>query len=207
MGLARTGWAAALLATGFGTALWACGGSDSTGTGGPDTLEIGDIQMSGDQEVPPAETTGRGTASPTLTGNLLRVTGTFEGLSAPLMEVAGSSAHVHDGPIGQSGPIVFNLVVTPGQDGRSGTFEGEQLLDQNQLRAFQAGRYYVNVHTQAYPGGEIRGQLAQPRPASPLELPNGKRPDTNPGSKLENQPRNIPGKNPPTFPGLPAPTK
>lgn len=203
MGLASRGWAAALLAAGLASALAACGGTDSTGSGGPDTLEMGEVQMTGDQEVPPVTTTATGTAAASVTGNLLRVTGTFEGLSAPLQEVSGSAAHVHDAPAGQSGPVVFNLQVTPGADGRSGTFQGEKLLDDNQMRAFSAGRYYVNVHTVANPSGEIRGQLAKPQPANPLELPDAQQPDVDAGGDgAKDQPKAFP-KTVPPFPGLP----
>lgn len=145
------------LLTGF-VATAACG-VDTTGGREPGESALADIPMSGEAEVPPVQSQGSGTARTSLVANLLRVTGSFRGLTSDLAAVEGSPAHVHDGPAGSAGPIVFDLEVTPGEDRRSGTFDGERLLDQEQLSAFQSGRYYVNVHTAAHPPGELRGQL------------------------------------------------
>ena len=194
MRVASWGWAA-LLATGL-LAVAACGEDDTTGGSGPGTLlELTDVPMSGDQEVPPVQSTASGTASASLTGNLLRVTGSFQGLTSDLMAVQGSAAHVHDGPMGQAGPVVFNLRVTPGADNRSGTFDGEMLLDQNQLAALQAGRYYVNVHTTGNPAGELRGQLAASDEEQPPESL-----DQGPGQPEISPRGNRAAGQPPTFP-------
>lgn len=204
MGRVSRGWAA-LLATGlFGTAV-ACGSDGTTGSG-PDTLELPEVQLTGAEEVPPVQTSATGTATATMTGNLLRVTGSFQGLGSDLTEIAGSSAHVHEAPRGQSGPVVFPLQVTPGPDNRSGTFDGEMLLDESQLQAFADGRYYVNVHTVTNPQGEIRGQLEaapQEEPPNQFELPGGT-PEPN-TDDAKSQPKDFPGLTPPPFPGLPPP--
>ena len=197
------GWAA-LLTAGLAAAAAGCGDDETTGRG-PDSLEMPTIQLTGDQEVPPTTTQATGEASATLTGNLLRVTGSFEGLSSPLQEVEGSAAHVHDAPMGQAGPIVFNVTVMPAADNRSGTFDGEMLLDDAQLRAFRAGRYYVNVHTQMNPSGEIRGQLTD-MPAEtepPVSLSRIPAPPSNvPGDRIPDERPTLPTTNgfPPTTP-------
>jgi hypothetical protein len=36
--------------------------------------------------------------------------------------------------------------------------KGQATLTPEQARDFAAGKWYVNLHTQAHPGGEIRGQ-------------------------------------------------
>jgi hypothetical protein len=69
---------------------------------------------------------------------------------------------VHQAPRDQNGPIVFNLDVTPGDDNRSGTFEGQATLSDAQWQAFKDGELYVNIHTLANPQGALRGQLAPP---------------------------------------------
>lgn len=122
----------------------------------PDSFDFG---LSGAQEVPSVDTTATGQGTATLEGNQLTVDGTFEGLSSDLLEVEGSSAHIHEAAVGENGPIVVNLDVTPGADNRSGTFVGTFDLTDEQVSAFEDGRYYVNVHTDTFPGGEIRGQL------------------------------------------------
>ena len=104
----------------------------------------------------------------TLTGNELSVRGTFSGLSSDLFQVGGedvagnpeSAIHVHTGVAGENGPILRNLTVNPTGDGRSGTFEGEFTLTDEELDSLDG--LYVNLHTENFNGGEIRGQLIQP---------------------------------------------
>lgn len=87
-----------------------------------------------------------------------------------------ANAHIHRGLVGVNGPVVYGLV--DGQQDYSGpvTFgpnisipNSHALLGQNETN-MSAGlgllinttpwNYYVNIHTSAFPGGEIRGQLA-----------------------------------------------
>ncbi len=125
--------------------------------------DVATTQLSGANEVPAVTTSASGTATATLDGDELEVTGTFSGLGSALQEVSGSSIHVHNAPAGQNGPIVFNLIVTVGADGRTGSFTGTQKLNNEQQRAFRDGLLYVNVHTVNYMGGEIRGQFVPPK--------------------------------------------
>ena len=116
-------------------------------------------QLSGTNEAPnPVTTSAAGTATATLDGNDLTVTGGFNGLQSNLMDVSGSSVHVHRGASGTAGPIVFNLTVTS-TDMRNGTFTGSKSLNSDEQEEFRKGLYYVNVHTANNPGGEIRGQF------------------------------------------------
>jgi hypothetical protein len=41
----------------------------------------------------------------------------------------------------------------------SGTIEGRQQLNDQQIADLMAGRYYINIHTAANPNGEVRGQV------------------------------------------------
>ncbi|HLM48033.1 MAG TPA: CHRD domain-containing protein [Myxococcaceae bacterium] len=116
-------------------------------------------QLSGTNEAPnPVTTNASGTATATLDGNDLTVTGAFTGLQSDLMDVAGSSAHVHKGAAGTAGPVVFALTVTS-TDKRNGTFTGTKSLNSEEQTDFRNGLFYVNVHTTTNQGGEIRGQL------------------------------------------------
>lgn len=116
-------------------------------------------QLSGTNEAPnPVTTSAAGTATATLDGNDLVVTGGFNGLQSDLMDVAGSSAHVHKGAAGTAGPVIFALTVTS-TDKRNGTFTGTKSLTSEEQTDFRNGLYYVNVHTTANQGGEIRGQF------------------------------------------------
>ena len=70
--------------------------------------------------------------------------------------LAGEAAHIHQGARGQNGPVSVGLVKS-GANGWS-VPAGARLTDA-QYAAFKAGQLYVNVHTAANKGGEIRGQL------------------------------------------------
>lgn len=96
-----------------------------------------------------------------------------------------TGAHIHTAPAGSNGPIVIDLSnPTPGGGslsnpavvdfglaldadigaGTFGEFNGEALLDSAVFGALTGGigegiALYVNLHTAANPGGEIRGQL------------------------------------------------
>jgi hypothetical protein len=130
---------------------------------GEDKL-VATTQLSGANENPPVTaTSATGTATATLDGDELTVNGTFSNLSSDLQEVSGSAAHVHQAPVGQNGPIVFNLTVTVGADNRTGSYTGTKTLSPDEQDAFKAGEFYVNVHSVNYMGGEIRGQFSSPK--------------------------------------------
>ncbi|MEL6715210.1 MAG: CHRD domain-containing protein, partial [Planctomycetota bacterium] len=86
-----------------------------------------------------------------------------EGLSGPI-----TMAHLHLGAAGTNGPVVVNLTPSIFPDGRRlrtfvlepdlmGPLGGESFVEL--LREIAAGNVYVNVHTAAFPAGEVRGQL------------------------------------------------
>jgi hypothetical protein len=68
-----------------------------------------------------------------------------------------TAAHIHAAPAGVNGPVVVPLVAPT-----SGTSSGCAQVDRALALAILAHpeAYYVNVHTTAYPGGAVRGQLA-----------------------------------------------
>ncbi|MEL7218922.1 MAG: CHRD domain-containing protein [Pseudomonadota bacterium] len=67
-----------------------------------------------------------------------------------------AAAHIHKGKLGENGPPVVTLELM-GEDGDDVCVEvdAKLLKDIDKNRA----RYYVNVHTTAFPAGAIRGQL------------------------------------------------
>jgi hypothetical protein len=83
-----------------------------------------------------------------------------------------TAAHIHRGMKGKNGPPVANLFTGPKKDGKfsgdlamgtltatdlTGDLMGKSLDDLVQI--IKAGDAYVNVHTEANPDGEIRGQI------------------------------------------------
>ena len=108
------------------------------------------VTLSGSEEVPPVSTTARGSGTIRV-GDDMSVSGSFtvSGLS-PI------AAHIHTGARGANGPIAVGFAKTG--DNVWSLPAGAKFTDA-QYKAFQAGETYVNVHTQANKGGEIRGQL------------------------------------------------
>jgi hypothetical protein len=108
------------------------------------------VTLSGSQQVPPVATSGRGEGTVTVADD-----GTVTG-NVRTMGVDGVAAHIHTGARGQNGPVAVGMVKTG--DGTWG-FPAGARLNEAQLAAFRAGNTYVNVHTAANKGGEVRGQL------------------------------------------------
>jgi len=108
------------------------------------------VMLSGDQEVPPVQTAAKGSGTISV-GADMSVTGTITTTG-----VDGSMAHVHEAPPGQNGKVVIPL--TKSGDGAWTVPPGKKLTDA-QYKAFKAGNLYVNVHSAAHQGGEIRGQI------------------------------------------------
>lgn len=96
-------------------------------------------------------TSGTGSVTGVLIGNSLFITGTFDGLNSRAM-----SAHLHRGPKGQRGPVAFPLSVAKAV---SGVLGGSVELTASQIDELKKGQYYVQIHTDSNPDGEIRGWL------------------------------------------------
>lgn len=74
--------------------------------------------------------------------------------------IVGTVAHIHEAPPGTPGPIVFPLTETPSG---SGVWTTKATLTEAQFNTLKAGNYYFNVHSTAFPNGEIRGQIKSPQ--------------------------------------------
>jgi CHRD domain-containing protein len=112
------------------------------------------VQLSGSQEVPPVQTSGTGTADLTYDPSTRVVTWTiiYSGLSG-----TATMAHFH-GPAGKL-EIWLSKRGSPAES----PIKGEATLTSEQAQLFAAGDLYINVHTQAHPGGELRGQVVPPK--------------------------------------------
>jgi hypothetical protein len=98
-----------------------------------------------------ANVTGVGSVTATLTGTKLSLTGTFEGLASP-----ATLAKLHRGPKGIRGPAVFDLKITTGT---SGTIAGAIDLTQSQVDDLARARFYVQLHSEKAPDGNLWGWL------------------------------------------------
>jgi hypothetical protein len=108
--------------------------------------------LAGAAEVPPVQSTGKGTAQVNVDTATKQATWRVEytGLSGP-----AAAAHIHCGAAaganaGVAVPLGTNL---------ASPIQGSATLTDAQLADLQGGKCYVNVHTAANKGGEVRGQL------------------------------------------------
>jgi hypothetical protein len=115
------------------------------------------LAMSGTQEVPVVTTSATGTiqAKYSQYSKNLTYTVTFSGLSGN-----AAAAHIHGtADLGINAVPMQTFVGFPAKT--AGTFSGSLLIDGVKFleEYLLAGKYYINIHTAANPGGEIRGQL------------------------------------------------
>ncbi len=108
------------------------------------------LSLSGAQEVPPVTTSATGSGTITV-GSDRSVSG-----SVTTSGVAVTAAHIHEGPAGSNGPIIIPLTKTG--DNVWSVAAGAKLTEA-QYASYKNGNLYVNVHSAAHKGGEIRGQL------------------------------------------------
>ena len=124
--------------------------SSMGGMGGGGLTEKTSAALTGAQEVPPVSTSGSGrstisVASDRSVSGAVIVTG-----------LEPTAAHIHQGDKGANGPVILPLTKTAPM-----TFSvpaGAKLTDA-QYAALKEGKLYVNVHSAAHPGGEVRLQM------------------------------------------------
>lgn len=105
--------------------------------------------LSGQNEVPANNSTATGAFSGTYDSDskVLTYEVTYQGLT-PTM------GHIHRGAPGQNGGVEIGF-----KDVSSSPIRGTATLTAAKADSLMAGLYYVNLHTQAFPGGEIRGNI------------------------------------------------
>ena len=140
----------------------ACG-SDTATTTTPTSITYIST-LNGANERPPNASTATGSATYVLKGNILTYTVSVTGLSGP-----STAAHIHVGGAAVAGGVIFPFVNGAVATGTvtSGTIDltqpvvnGTSIMSGDSLKVLlNTGNAYTNVHTQANPGGEVRGQI------------------------------------------------
>ncbi len=115
--------------------------------GGGTTSEV---TLYGTQEVPPVNTSATGSGKITV-----REDGSVNG-RITTTGVKATAAHIHMGNAGRNGKVIIPLNRT--SDNTWEVPNGAKLTPE-QLKAYRAYGLYINVHSAAHKGGEIRGQL------------------------------------------------
>jgi hypothetical protein len=97
---------------------------------------------------------GTGSVIGTLTGSTLTISGTFAGMRSP-----ATIAQVHMGARGVRGPVEFDLVVDKQP---SGSVNGTIKLTKVQVDTLRKGWYYIQIHAEQAPEGNLWGWLLPP---------------------------------------------
>jgi CHRD domain-containing protein len=113
------------------------------------------VELKGSSEVPPnqSKATGNVSVSYDPAEKKLSWTGNYSGLTGPV-----TVAHFH-GPALAGKNAGIAVAISSGN--LPASFEGSATLTDAQAADLAAGRWYLNLHTAAYPAGEIRGQVVK----------------------------------------------
>lgn len=116
--------------------------------------------LNGGQVVPPSGSTATGTATLLLSPDkqTARISLNFSGLST-----AQTSAHIHGGALaGENAPVAYQLP--------NGSFTDYELTFGTDVMTLVAGMFYIDVHSNNFPNGEIRGQFQPVASASSFQF-------------------------------------
>ena len=121
---------------------------------GPAFAEKMKATLDGKSEVPATTSTGKGTADIDYDAATKKLSWklTYSGLTGP-----ATAAHFH----GPAGPTEKAGVAVAIPNAATSPVEGSAMLTDAQAADLVAGKYYINIHTAANPGGEIRGQVTK----------------------------------------------
>lgn len=111
---------------------------------------MGSTKLSGANESPSVTTSASGS-----TDIKVKDDRTVSG-SVSVAGMKPTAAHIHEAPAGKNGPVIITLTKTADTAFAVPT---NAKLTEAQYKSYKAGNLYVNVHSAAYPGGEVRAQL------------------------------------------------
>jgi hypothetical protein len=108
------------------------------------------VPLSGQNEVPPNASGGSGTGKVELDGNVIKWNISYSGTTGPI-----TAGHFH----GPAQPGANAGVVVPFAGPLASPIIGSATLTPAQVDQVKQGLWYINLHTAANPGGELRGQV------------------------------------------------
>jgi hypothetical protein len=129
------------------TMLSGCGVMEKMGMGGNGASTA---TLSGAHEVPPVSTKAMGKSTITVADDRT-VTG-----SVIVTDMMPTAAHIHTGAPGANGPVTIPLEK---KEAMVFSVPANTKMTDEQYTQYKAGNLYINVHSAAYPAGEIRVQM------------------------------------------------
>jgi hypothetical protein len=146
-----------ILAISLLSSLVACKSDDDDGTSNANETEFENIELAGNKEVPISESPGTGIFNGTYNADTKILTYTVSWTLATSSTV--SAMHFH-GPAStdQSAPPVVHISGFPTTP--TGSYSGATTtLTSTQEAELLGGQWYINIHSNNFPNGEIRGNL------------------------------------------------
>jgi len=130
-------------------------GVNTTSTSATVTVKQVDLfsaNLAGFNTNPPTQTVGSGWVTMRMVGDdgVLEVDFSVSNLAGDM-----TAAHIHLGGVGTNGGVAVNLAPASGSFSETYDITGNT----DAINAMRAGDAYVNVHSSAYPSGEVRGQV------------------------------------------------
>jgi hypothetical protein len=125
-------------------------------------VDLLEATLSGFNSVPPTASVASGEVTFRMVAGMNTLTATFV-----VDDLAGdlTASHIHLGGVGMNGGVSLNLA--PASANFTTTYDITGMADL--VTAMRAGNAYVNVHSSAYPNGEIRGQVLGAANVAPSE--------------------------------------
>ncbi|NND06696.1 MAG: CHRD domain-containing protein [Saprospiraceae bacterium] len=120
------------------------------------------VFLRGSHQPTPVMSTATGDLSVTLSNDSLQVGGDFSGIITGVDTTIAGGAHIHEGLAGQNGSVVFALKPTLSEGLNDGLFEVASntfVLDVDQQASLAERKLYINIHSNRFGSGEIRGQI------------------------------------------------
>lgn len=130
----------------------------------PESDQYYQANLTGIQEVPPVMTSAHAAIIGELKGNSLVITGSAKDILSGINTAIRQGGHLHLGFPGQNGGIQLELKPTLDTSGTAAQYaaiDNTFTLTADQITALKAGQLYANMHSNQYPGGEIRGQVTR----------------------------------------------